>query len=132
MYEAETDGVRVAVEPEYLEERSSPAEGRYLWAYTVEIENLRQDTVQLVARSWRITDAAGRVEEVSGAGVVGEQPILKPGDLFRYTSAAPLTTPSGFMSGAYQMVTADGQAFEAMIPAFSLDSPYEPARRRPN
>ena len=105
-----------------------PEEGRFFWAYTVEISNLGRERVQLRSRYWRITDAAGRVEEVRGAGVVGEQPLIEPGASYTYTSGCPLTTPSGFMSGWYQMVGSDGGLFNVEIPAFSLDSPYEPRR----
>lgn len=123
MYRATTHAIQVDVEPAYLADRSDPVHDRYFWAYTITIENRSQRTVQLVARHWRITDGQGRLEEVRGAGVVGEQPILKPGEKFRYTSGCPLTTPTGFMSGAYQMSDENGEAFEIDIPTFSLDSP---------
>jgi ApaG protein len=127
MYEAVTQGVRVSVTPEFLEDRSSPDDGRYFWAYTVEITNERRETVQLRSRLWRITDGNGRTEEVRGPGVVGQQPVLAAGESFKYTSGCPLTTPSGIMTGAYQMTHEDGKLFSVTIPAFSLDSPY--ARR---
>lgn len=127
MYEAVTLGVRVSVTPEFLEDRSSPDDGRYFWAYTVEITNERSETVQLRSRLWRITDGNGRTEEVRGPGVVGQQPVLAAGESFKYTSGCPLTTPSGIMTGAYQMTHEDGKLFSVTIPAFSLDSPY--ARR---
>jgi len=123
-YEATTRDIRVQVEPNFLEEDSSPGQGYYFWAYTVEIANRGDQTVQLLSRHWRITDAAGRTQEVRGAGVVGAQPTLSPGESFRYTSGAPLRTPSGFMRGSYQMEAEDGQTFDVAIPAFSLDSPY--------
>jgi ApaG protein len=123
MYRATTQGVRVTVEPHFLEERSSPEEGRFFWAYTVQIENTDKRTVQLRSRYWRITDEQGRVEEVRGAGVVGEEPVLEPGAMFTYTSGCPLTTPSGIMAGWYQMERDDGSLFNVEIPAFSLDSP---------
>ncbi len=123
MYTAVTRDIQITVMPQYLADRSEPDEGRYLWAYTIEIANLGRGTVQLVARHWVITDAAGKVETVSGLGVVGEQPVLNPGGTFRYTSGCPLSTPSGVMEGHYRMVDEDGNAFEAEIPAFSLDSP---------
>lgn len=129
MYSKTTRGIRVTVEPAFLEEQSSPAEGRYFWAYRVRIENGGAETVQLLRRHWRITDALGRLQEVRGDGVVGEQPVLGPGEAFEYTSGCPLTTPSGIMAGAYAMETPDGRAFDAEIPAFSLDSPYQPAGR---
>jgi ApaG protein len=123
LYEAETRGVKVRVAPSYLPEHSDPEEDRYVWAYTVEIENGAGETVQLIDRRWTITDAQGRVEEVTGPGVVGEQPVLQPGDTYQYTSGCPLTTDSGAMVGAYGMVTEDGERFEAEIPAFSLHLP---------
>lgn len=132
MYERETRGIFVRVMPDYLEEQSSPEQGRFVWAYTIEIENRGLEVVRLVERRWEITDALGRTQEVRGPGVVGEQPVLEPGETFRYTSGAPLPTPSGLMVGAYRMETADGEPFEVAVPAFSLDSPYEHGRRRPN
>ena len=124
MYTATTHDVRVTVRPEFSPERSEPGEDRYFWTYTIEITNLGAENVQLTHRHWRITDALGRLEEVHGAGVVGEQPHLKPGQSFRYTSGCPLTTPSGIMAGAYRMTGPGGRVFEVEIPAFSLDSPY--------
>ena len=123
MYSAVTHDVQVTVLPEFVPERSDPDAGRFFWVYTVEITNLRRSTVQLVSRHWRITDGRGRLEEVKGAGVVGEQPILEPGETFRYTSGCPLTTPSGIMAGTYRMVDQSGGAFDVVIPTFSLDSP---------
>lgn len=125
MYRATTRKIQVTVTPRFLPERSSAEQGQYFWAYTIEIVNLGAETVQLRTRHWRITDALGRLQEVRGAGVVGEQPILEPGGSFEYTSGVPLTTPSGFMTGNYGMVTADGKAFDIEIPSFSLDSPSE-------
>ncbi len=124
MYKAVTQGIQVTVQPEFMADRSNPEASRYFWAYTVEITNLGAVPAQLTHRHWRITDAKGKVEEVRGPGVVGEQPILKPGDSFRYTSGCPLTTPSGIMVGTYRMVDEDGRSFDADIPAFSLDSPH--------
>jgi ApaG protein len=124
MYEAVTHGIRVRVVPQYLEEESSPDEGRYVWAYTIDIANEGHETVQLTTRYWRITDASGRTEEVRGPGVVGQTPVLEPGQSFRYTSGCPLTTPSGIMVGSYQMSDASGALFDVAIPAFSLDSPF--------
>jgi ApaG protein len=123
MYEATTHGIRVKVEPQFLEHESDARAGRYFWAYTIEITNESACTVQLRTRYWQITDAAGRVEEVRGAGVVGETPVLEPGQSFKYTSGCPLTEPSGVMVGRYGMVDGDGQQFEVDVPAFSLDSP---------
>ena len=129
-YEARTRDVLVRVRPEHLPEQSEPDAGRWVWAYHVEVENHGAESVQLVARHWVITDARGRVEEVRGPGVVGEQPVLEPGEALRYTSGCPLPTPSGAMEGEYEMVTAAGDRFDAAIPAFSLDLPD--ARRTVN
>jgi ApaG protein len=123
-YEKTTNGIRVTVEPAYLEDQSTPEEGRYVWAYHVTIENQGNVTVQLLNRHWKITDAMGRVHEVRGAGVVGEQPVLAPGESFEYTSGTPLATSSGMMFGSYEMESATGERFWVAIPAFSLDSPY--------
>ncbi|HJS31180.1 MAG TPA: Co2+/Mg2+ efflux protein ApaG [Alphaproteobacteria bacterium] len=125
MYSATTRAIKVTVKPVYLEDQSSPAEHHFVWAYHVRIENHGADTVQLRNRYWRITDSLGRVQEVRGAGVVGEQPILRPGEAFEYTSGTPLPTPSGIMNGAYQMETPTGERFDVSIPAFSLDSPHQ-------
>ncbi|UIJ70843.1 Co2+/Mg2+ efflux protein ApaG [Aurantimonas sp. HBX-1] len=123
MYTATTRAITVSVTPSYLDDQSAPEDGRWVWAYTVEIANGSPDVVQLRSRYWHITDANGHVEEVSGPGVVGEQPTLSPGDSYTYTSGCPLTTPSGFMRGHYRMQAADGSFFEVEIPAFSLDLP---------
>lgn len=123
MYTAVTHDIQVTVLPEFMPERSEPDQGQYFWSYTVEIANLGSRLVQLIARHWLITDAEGRVEEVQGLGVVGEQPVLQPGETFRYTSGCPLTTPSGIMAGTYRMTDGDGESFEVVIPAFSLDCP---------
>jgi ApaG protein len=128
MYRQTTRSITVTVQPVYLDAQSSPAEGRYVWAYHVRIENAGGETVQLRTRRWRITDGHGRVREVQGPGVVGEQPVLQPGESFEYTSGTPLPTPSGIMVGAYQMETTDGELFEVAIPAFSLDSPHQEVR----
>lgn len=121
MYEAVTRGIKVSVTPQFLEHEAD--DDRYFWAYTVVIENESETTAQLKTRYWQITDAKGRVEEVRGPGVVGETPLLKPGESFTYTSGCPLNEPSGVMVGHYGMVDADGDAFDVEIPAFSLDSP---------
>jgi ApaG protein len=123
MYQRTTRDIRITVRPEFLEEQSKPDEGYYVWAYTIVIENVGQEIVTLKTRYWKITDALGRVQEVRGAGVVGEQPRLAPGESFEYTSGVPLPTPSGFMVGSYRMVTDQGEPFDIEIPAFSLDSP---------
>ena len=125
MYERVTRGVKVIVRPQYLDGQSRPEEGHYVWAYTVTIENHGRDTVTLRTRYWKITDAFGVVQEVRGAGVVGEQPTLKPGDSYSYTSGCPLKTSSGLMVGAYQMQLVSGEFINVEIPAFSLDSPHE-------
>jgi ApaG protein len=124
-YFAETRGIRVSVQPFYLDSQSEPDENHFVWAYKVQIENAGAEIVQLRNRYWRITDARGQVKEVRGAGVVGEQPVLRPGESFEYTSGTPLSTASGIMGGTYEMHTAGGEVFEAEIPAFSLDSPHQ-------
>ncbi|MHA7870871.1 MAG: Co2+/Mg2+ efflux protein ApaG [Hyphococcus sp.] len=125
MYEQITRGIRVSVSPHYLEDQSDPDEPRYVWAYTVRIDNESGEIVRLRSRYWRITDSKGFTDEVAGEGVVGEQPVIRPGEGFEYTSGAPLTTPSGLMVGRYYMETSEGESFEVDIPAFSLDSPHE-------
>jgi ApaG protein len=125
MYVRITMGVKVIVRPQYLDGQSKPEEGHYVWAYTITIENHGRETLTLRTRYWKITDALGQVQEVRGAGVVGEQPTLKPGDSYSYTSGCPLKTSSGFMVGAYQMQLASGEFLNVDIPAFSLDSPHE-------
>jgi ApaG protein len=128
MYTDTTRSIQVTVEPIYLDDESAPDEDHYVWAYHVRIENRGREIVQIRSRHWRITDSFGRTQEVRGAGVVGEQPVLHPGDSFEYTSGTPLTTPSGIMVGSYRMVNADGEGFDVAIPAFSLDSPYQEKR----
>lgn len=126
MYEAVTDHIRVRVEPEFDPEQSQPGSGHYVWLYTVEITNESDQPVRLLARYWQITDANGRTEHVRGAGVVGETPLIEPGQSFAYTSGCPLRTPSGIMVGTYQMVRDHGdraEHFDIAIPAFSLDCP---------
>ncbi|HYF22326.1 MAG TPA: Co2+/Mg2+ efflux protein ApaG [Caulobacteraceae bacterium] len=122
VYEAVTQGVAVRVVVSFLPQQSDPP-NRWFWAYMVEIENLGERTVQLVSRRWTITDALGRSEEVQGLGVVGEQPILRPGEKHQYTSGCPLPTPSGAMAGSYRMLVDGGEPFDAEIPAFSLELP---------
>jgi len=125
-YTAITRGVRVTVRAFYLEDQSEPEQGQFVWAYKVEIANEGREAVQLLKRTWLITDAQGRTMRVHGEGVVGEQPVLEPGESFDYTSGTPLPTPSGFMRGTYHMaVVATGEAFDAEVPAFSLDSPHQ-------
>ena len=123
-YSQTSNGIRVTVRAIYLEDQSEPDDNTYVWAYQVRIENHRPDTVQLLRRTWKITDARGRIQVVEGDGVVGEQPVLEPGEGFEYTSGTPLETPSGIMVGLYHMVaTTSGETFDAEIPAFSLDGP---------
>ncbi len=124
-YEQVTRGIRVSVSPTFLEDQSDPEEPRYVWAYTVRINNESETPVQLRTRYWRITDSRGQTDIVAGDGVVGEQPVIRPGEGFEYTSGAPLATPSGLMVGAYGMETHEGEVFDVDIPAFSLDSPHE-------
>ena len=123
MYRAVTRQIEVTVEPNFRPERSSIDKGQYFWAYTIVITNSGSETVQLRTRHWIITDATGRKQEVRGEGVVGEQPVLAPGERYEYTSGVPLPTPSGFMTGRYQMVNESGERFEIDVPTFSLDSP---------
>jgi ApaG protein len=129
MYQKVTHDIKITVQPGFLDEQSRPDDGYYVWSYTITIENLSDVAVTLKTRYWRITDSTGKVQEVRGEGVVGEQPTLKPGDSFEYTSGAPLATPSGFMVGSYQMETDQGRAINVDIPLFSLDSPYASRQR---
>jgi ApaG protein len=122
-YRAVTRNIEVKVSPRFMPERSSSEKSYYFWAYTVEISNRGKSTVQLKTRHWRITDGLGRLQEVRGPGVVGEEPVLEPGASFEYTSGVPLPTPSGFMVGTYGMVSTDGEHFDIDVPAFSLDGP---------
>ncbi len=127
-YALTTRAITIMVEPFYLEDQSEPDDNRYIWAYHVRIENNGAETVQLLTRHWRIIDYLGNTQEVRGDGVVGEQPVLKPGESFEYTSGTPLATSSGIMAGSYQMETDGGDRFDAEVPAFSLDSPDTPMR----
>jgi ApaG protein len=129
-YETETNGIYIRVRPSFIDDQSSPEDDRYLWAYHIEIENRGSRTVQLKTRHWRITDSDGRIQHVDGPGVIGQQPVLRPGGKFEYTSACPLPTPSGLMQGAYRFEDETGASVEAKIPLFALDSPYDD--RRPN
>jgi ApaG protein len=128
MYSKMTRSIVVSVKPTFLEDQSSPRDHRFVWAYQVTIENKGQTTVQLKRRRWQITDSLGREQVVEGDGVVGEQPVLKPGESFEYTSGTPLPTPSGIMVGSYFMETENGETWDVAIPAFSLDSPHQPIR----
>jgi ApaG protein len=125
MYRAVMHAIEVKVTPRYVPEESAPENGRYVWAYTVEIVNMGPETVQLRHRYWHITDATGAVQEVRGEGVVGKQPVLPPGESFSYTSACPLSTPGGIMKGHYDMISETGRRFTIEIPAFSLDLPQQ-------
>lgn len=124
MSDTTTRGVRVQVRPDYLDDQSEPRKNLWMFAYHVRIHNEGAETVQLVSRHWVITDATGRVEEVRGPGVVGEQPVLRPGEQFAYTSGCPLPTRMGTMHGTYQMVTHKGERFDAVISPFTLAEPY--------
>jgi len=125
VYEEITKKIKITVKPEFLEEHSDPEEKRFIWAYHIKIENVGNETVQLLSRSWKITDSLGRVQEITGSGVVGEKPFISPGNSFEYTSGTPLKTPSGFMMGFYKMEKKNGGSFNVSIPPFSLDSPHE-------
>ncbi|MFW2436639.1 MAG: Co2+/Mg2+ efflux protein ApaG [Parvibaculales bacterium] len=125
MVTATTRDISVTVETSYLEKQSDPDEQYFVWAYRITIANHSNQTVQLLSRHWKISDGQGRVQEVRGEGVIGEQPILEPGANYTYSSGTPLQTPSGFMHGSYQMQSDDGERFDVDIPAFSLDSPHD-------
>ena len=124
MYSKKTRKINITVNPYFLDEQSEPEDQHFVWAYQVTIDNQSKEKVQLKNRYWKIIDSNGSEQEVKGEGVVGEQPILNPGEKFEYTSGTPLTTPSGFMGGYYEMETTEGKIFEAIIPQFSLDSPF--------
>jgi len=130
MYSTTTQGIKITAVPQYLPDQSDPGDNKYVWAYTIVLENHGDRIVQLLNRYWRITDGLGRLKEVRGPGVVGEKPVLKPGDAFQYTSGVPLSTPSGIMVGEYEMVLENGDTFQAAVPAFSLESPF--AVSKPN
>ena len=123
MYTKTTNGIRVTALPLYQVDQSEPSENRYFWSYTIQLENHGTKTVQLLNRYWHITDAMGRSQEVRGPGVVGKQPVLKPGEAFQYTSGVPLPTPSGIMFGEYEMILETGVKFQVAVPAFSLECP---------
>ena len=122
--EAVTNGVRVEVESKYHPERSTPFQQHWFFSYTIRITNIGDETIQLISRHWIITDETGHVEEVKGEGVVGEQPVLAPGEAFQYTSFCPLKTPSGTMRGTYQMIAGNGEQFDVEIAPFGLREPY--------
>ena len=123
--EAITRNIRIQVQSQYLPERSAPPRSQWFFAYRIRIANEGVETIQLLTRHWVITDATGRVEEVSGEGVVGEQPVIEPGQVFEYSSGCPLTTPFGSMHGEYQMITRRGEPFDATIPAFALEGAWD-------
>ena len=127
-YEAVTEGVAVRVQPRFMHDESKPATGEFVWAYTVEIENGSGKTWQLMRRHWKIIDAEGRSQNVDGDGVVGQQPVIKPGEAFKYTSGAPLSAPSGVMGGTYDLQDENEENLTVAIPTFSLDSPYDKAK----
>lgn len=124
-YRAITRSIEISVLPVYLDEQSRPEDDHFVWAYQIGIANGGTETVQLLRRYWRITDAGGAVQEVQGDGVVGDQPIIGPGTSYQYASGVPLSTPSGMMVGHYEFVTDSGEGFDVAIPAFSLDSPHQ-------
>ena len=124
MYSKKTKKINITVNPYFLDDQSEPEDQHFVWAYQVTIYNQSKEKVQLKNRYWKIIDSNGSEQEVRGEGVVGEQPILNPGEKFEYTSGTPLSTPSGFMGGYYEMETNEGKKFDAIIPQFSLDSPF--------
>lgn len=128
MYSETTRSIAITVKPIYLEDQSAPEDNRFVWAYHIRIENNGANAVQLLNRHWQITDGLGRVQEVRGAGVVGEQPVIEPGEIYEYSSGTPLSTPTGIMVGSYEMEVLGGERFDAVIPAFSLDSPHQPSQ----
>ncbi|MFL5279444.1 MAG: Co2+/Mg2+ efflux protein ApaG [Rhodopila sp.] len=128
-YSRTTRDVEVSVRCFFMADQSQPEDNHFVWGYQVKIENHGTEPVQLLRRTWQITDARGRTQHVHGPGVVGQQPLLEPGESFEYTSGTPLDTPSGFMVGAYHMVIpSSGENFDVAIPAFSLDSPHQSGR----
>ena len=126
-YEAITAGVRIRVRPKFMHDESHPSDNKFIWAYTVEVENETERSWTIVRRHWHIVDAAGREQIVEGEGVIGQTPTIEPGERFSYTSGTPLFAPSGIMSGTYDLESETGDTLVATIPAFSLDSPYETA-----
>ena len=124
MYSKKTKKINITVNPYFLDDQSEPEDQHFVWAYQVTIDNQSNEKIQLKNRCWKIIDSNGSEQVVRGEGVVGEQPILNPGEKFEYTSGTPLSTPSGFMGGYYEMETNKGKKFDAIIPQFSLDSPF--------
>ncbi|GGX71996.1 protein ApaG [Litorimonas cladophorae] len=127
-YEQRTENVVVRVAPEFLAEQSNPSDSRFIWAYTVEIVNQSEHDLTVMERFWQIADSRGQVQEVRGAGVVGETPVVRSGETFRYTSGAPLTAPSGMMRGSYTVQNTEGASFDIVVPTFLLDSPHDAHR----
>ncbi|KJS24460.1 MAG: ApaG [Hyphomonadaceae bacterium BRH_c29] len=127
-YEQVTDGVRIRVRPKFMYDESEPASGRFMWSYTVDVENESDRTWTIIRRHWEIIDALGHLQAVDGEGVIGQTPTLGPGERFSYTSGAPLAAPSGMMRGTYDLIDDEGGELVAQIPAFSLDSPYDTSR----
>lgn len=128
MFTKTTHSIKITATPQFLDQHSEPDEDHFVWAYTIQLENYGDETVKLMNRHWKITDAHGLTQDVRGEGVIGEQPVLAPGEAFRYTSGTALSTSSGIMLGEYEMVTPSGERFEVEVPAFSLDSPYQNIR----
>jgi len=117
--------ITVTVEPIFLEDESEPEKSTFMWAYHINIVNKGEEPVQMISRYWKITEGQGRIQEIRGEGVVGDQPLLAPGASYEYTSGVPLQTASGFMGGWYEMISAVGERIEVVVPTFSLDSPFE-------
>jgi ApaG protein len=128
MFTKTTNNIKITAIPHFLAEQSEPEEDRYVWAYTIHMENYGEEMVKLISRHWKITDAKGITQEVRGPGVVGKHPSLKPGESFHYTSGTALGAPSGMMLGSYEMVNEKGYIFQVDVPAFSLDSPYHASK----
>jgi ApaG protein len=122
-YRETTNYISVSVSPEYLHQQSEPSDNHFTWAYHVHIENSGSTSIQVLARHWKVTDIKGQSHEIVGDGLVGKQPVLKSGEVFRYSSGTPLSTPSGFMSGSFLLISEGGELFNALVPSFSLDSP---------
>ena len=122
-YRETTNNISVAVSPEYLHQQSEPSDNHFIWAYHVQIENTGNTIIQVLARHWKITDIRGQSHGIVGDGLVGKQPVLKPSEVFHYSSGTPLSTPSGFMSGSFLLISEGGELFNATVPSFSLDSP---------
>lgn len=128
MYTKTTNQIKITVQPHYLDQQSEPGDNRFIWAYTIQMENNGKQSVQLLNRYWHITDSLGRSQEVRGPGVLGEQPVIKPGEAYQYTSGVPLSTSSGIMVGEYEMALENGDKIAVAVPAFSLDSPFSFSR----